>query len=480
MSTAAAPVETPKTPETAENDRQELNDDVSFLTEFVSGKTSHSTDKKPEKKSEEKNPEPESAAAPAAPATEPTVEEPPAKPKKKHATATAPLPPQPAPVDYEKIAEASGRGAAAALSRANEKKAPEVTDLMTEEERERYAVIQRMEKDFPKFAGKSKEYVESVKRDAKYQQEWETNNPGKAFDPEDGQHDDFYDKNDVTLDDHYYARTMARIEAEHLLEKKESKESKRLTELEAKEKVREAEPMIAAAAAHAHQSFYGMAGEEFAKVIDSNGNVDGAELKRIVDADPGKAVVIKAASSVPMFAADLHKLTNGLETFDEKNQKHRFIADFAERQQQTLKAMTPAEQAELATKLNRKDVSGTAFVTAEEYNAMTPAQQSRSWRLGEADLALLYAAEQVAMAQKSVAEEETRLETFAKARGYQKMNGAPTPPVAPAAQPETPPESRPRATSPAATVAPMNAQAAGGVAGTQKNHTDSFLNDWLR
>lgn len=475
MSTEATPtLEPPKT-----DNRKELSDDVSFLSEFVSGETSRSTDNKVEKKADETKPA-ETPAAATTPEAEPKAEDTAKTKKAKPAAATAPLPPQPAPVDYEKIAEASGRGAAAALSKAAEKKAPEVTELMEEEERERYAVIQRMEKDFPKEAGKAKEYAESIQRSVAYQKTWEKDNPGKAFDPKASEHDAFYEKNDVEIDDHLYTKAAIRIEAERLFEKQDSKESKRLAELEAKDKVREAEPLIAAAAAHARQSYYGMAGEEFAKVIDANGNVDNAELKRIVDADPGKAVVIQAASSVPLFAADLHKLTNGLESFDDKNPKHRFIADFAERQQQTLKAMTPAEQSELAAKLNRKDVNGAAFVTAEEFNAMTPAQQARSWRLNEPDLALLYAAEQVAMAQKSVADEETRLESFAKARGYQKVGGAQTPPVTPATPSETPPESRPRATSPAATVAPMNAHAAGETVGPEKNHTDSFLSDWLR
>jgi len=470
----------PATLEAKPGAQTELDNDVSFLDEMISGQTHRSTDKKPEKKpAEEKKPDDKKPDN-----VETTDKKPPVegegtpkdegKPKKcKPAAATAPLPPQPAPVDYEKIAEASGRGAAAALSKANEKKAPSETDLMTESERDQYAVIQRMEKEFTKFAGKAKEFADSIQRAGTYQQQWEKDNPGKPFNPDDSEHDAFYQKNDVQLDDHFYNRTLARIEAEQLLEKKETKESKRIGELEAREKVRDAEPLIAAAAEHARRSYYAMAGEEFAKA-------DPAELKRIVDADPTKAVVVQMANSVPLFAADLHKLTNGLESFDDKNPKHRFIADFAERQQQTVKGMAPAEQAELAKKLNRADAAGTVFITADEYNSLPTAQRSRYWRLSETDLAVLYAAEQAALAQQSLADEENRWEAIAKARGYQKVNGTPTPPVAPAKPSETPPEQRPHVNSPAATVAPMSAHAAGNKDEPQKNKTDSFLNDWLR
>ncbi len=349
---------------------------------------------------------------------------------------------------------------------------------MTEDEREEYAVIQRMETEFPKFAGKAKAFADSIVNASKYQQQWEEAHPGETFDPEDSQHDAFYAKNDVNIDQNHYSRTLARMESQQTLEKGESKLAKRLAELEAKEKLRDAEPKIQAAGAAAEISFFSMAGDEFAKVVDPNGNIDAAEIKRIVEADPSKSVIVQVAGLVPAFAKDLHKLVNGLVEFDEKNKGHVFIDNFATRYVKTVKEMPAAAQAAFGARLNKEN-SGT-FIPPSQYNKLSAEERSQHWTLTEPDLARLYAAEQIDIAQKTIAEEENGFEARAKARGWQKVDGAPTPPVVAAKPAETPPEQRPKVKSPAATIAPMPAHSGGGNVTPPKNPTNSFGDDWTR
>jgi hypothetical protein len=63
---------------------------------------------------------------------------------------------------------------------------------MSEEDTEAYRVIMFLEEQDPKYAGKGDAFLAYVKAHYAYQDQWERENPGKTFDPDDEEHEKWY------------------------------------------------------------------------------------------------------------------------------------------------------------------------------------------------------------------------------------------------------------------------------------------------
>lgn len=411
------------------------------------------------------------AAAPAPP-TEPVkpAEEPatPTKPAEKKKPVVAPA--QPVAPDYEKMGEAVGKAIAPAIDRLAAKPTPAAPTEpeISARDKEQIEVLERMGKDYPELYGKTaKEYAESLKKSAAYQSKWEKENTGKEFDAEAEEHNEFFSKNEVEWDDYHFDKSVARIEAERATEKASEKTNAKLKEVEHRERAREATPKVVAEQVAAAKDYFTELGADFAGVLDENGNINRAEIKKLTDADPLKTIALQGAEKVETFRGELYKLVNGLADFDEKNKLHATIAGFVDEQEAVAKAL-PADQ--------QVDEQGRRFATAQEYNEMPADKRKGFWRLTEKELSRIFIAREAEAVKATITAEEARLESYAKSRGYAK-NGTPNPPAPPVPPPPTlPATTTALPPSPSGAVEPRMAQPVGG----QQNNRNTRFSDRFR
>ena len=440
--------------------------------------------KKPEEKPNPDDKKPAAPATPAAPGAgappEKKTEEPP-KPAadKKRKPAAAPMPMPPPEVDVEAIATTAATAAVAAIKGSEKggkndpgaKKEDDLGEGLDEEEKETLQVLSRMESDFgDSYKGLPKRYAESIKKAKKYQADWEAANPGKKFDAEDDEHNAFFEENEVDWRDMDFNRALARIENDKVVARDKAKEDREKSELATKNRLLEERPVVEKRRRETAKTLFSALGDDYKSVINDDGSINGAEVKRLIDEDPIREVVFDSASRTEQFAEDLHLLYKGLVKFDEKNQNHNFIAGFVEEQERIMRELPQDQQ------LNER---GQRFATAQEYAKMTPARQQYYWRFTDENIAELYAEHEAKHAKKAIEDEEKRVLKAAEKRGLKKVE-APKPPEGESGeggeQPSNPVE---KPISPEGGVAPRGAQPVGGAAGGGKNATKDFLSRWI-
>lgn len=400
----------------------------------------------------------------------------PAKPK-----VAKPKPALPQDPDYEKIAEAAGRGAASAMAKAKGEGTatpPKPDDGLNDKQKRTLSVLERMEKEYPEDnTGIAKAFAESVKKAVAYQKAWEAGNPGKKFDADDDEHEDFFKENEVDWDEDDYADVVALLRAEQVAKRSTETLTPKLEEINRREQLRLAEPRVMAQQITAARGFWKELGDEYAKVLDEHGGIAMAEVERLRTEDPARAIAFETAQHVESFAAELHRLTlqdsegKPLYPFNEKLPAHQFIAEFIANEEASMQALDPEQQL---------DDKGRRFATAEEYFAMTPARQKHYWRFTDADLSHIYASREAARVKAAIAAENEKFEKTASARGYVR-NGSGGNPAAqpPVTSVPTPALTTAKPTSPAGTVEPLGAPMS--KAGNRGNNSasSSFVNRWL-
>lgn len=431
--------------------------------------------KLPLPKKETPKPEPKKEAADVAPKEK-------AKPAAKPAAAKPIQTPPAEPPDYDKIAEAAGRGVAEAMSK--KKDEPTKESGFRPKEKQTVEVLERMGKLYPDDAAIAAKYSESIRRTLEYQADWKKKNPGHAFDPEADEHNDFFEKNDVDWDDDHFKEAEDAIREDKSVARASEKLERKLKELEAKESFIADRPKIAVLQASAAKGFFNQfsvgdknvpAQNEYDKVLDVRGNIDLTEVNRLIESDPIKEHVFQTAQNVEAFVEELYKLTpkdkhgelitypfdvlkeelvkdkhgESVTIYTLDTQKHHDIAQIVAHVEAAVRDMTPSGQL---------DEHGRRFASLAEFKGMTDEKRKYYWALTAKELNTIYAANQANRVKDFIASEEVRIEKIAKARGYAK-------PQAPKPSDESKPVSEtPR--SPAGTVEPRTTQPAGDANGS--------------
>jgi len=255
------------------------------------------------------------------------------------------------------------------------------------------------------------------------------------------------------------------MEAERIIAKRDDKTSRKLAEIEQRERLRESAPIIEAKQAQSAKAFFKELGDEYKEVLDERGAINHAEVKRLYESDPVKGIAFQAAQSVEVFTGELHRLVDKLVDFQQGNPLHEAIWNFV-REEENLMRSLPSEQTVF---------QGRQFVTADEYEKLPPEKRSRYWHYTVNDLARIRAEREAENVRLAIAAEEERLANIAKARGWTGVvpKSSASAPTVQAAPPSSPPAPKPN--SPAVTMAPRSApQGAGGAAGANSG-TSSFL-----
>lgn len=356
------------------------------------------------------------AAEPPKPAPKPAPA--PFKPK---VVKPRPVPPPPAATASE-IAAAVSEGVTKAMTpAAKDEPKPDLPPLSDSDQR-KVSVLTRLEQMYgdkkPQYKGIAKRYEESMRALKAYADDWERKNPGKSFDEEAPEHEDFFAKHQVDWNDDEYDDARIAVAADKLVDDRLKPAQKELETLKANEKLREARGAIKASQDDSARQFWKTLGEDYADVVDDRGNVNQAKLAEIAERDPDVAhITVKAAEVIDAEVEELHKLFNGLTKNEpDKNPVHKSINEFIYAREKSLMERPIQE---------RQDAEGRDFAPANKYWNMTKAEREKHWTFTEPDVKYMRIQQLAATTKGATDRAEEAFKRKAKARGLLQEEAAP-------------------------------------------------------
>lgn len=368
--------------------------------------------KKPEKPAEEKK-EPEVAAKDdKAPEKEPEAK--PAETK----TIVSKKKSAPAPIDQAKVTADAATAAATAVVAAmrSDKKADEpapvsVEDSMNEVDRREYTVAKFLGENNPKYKGAEKVILEHIKKTEEYATRWENANPGKIFDANHEDHNDFYEALKKPWSDEEFrdAEIDYKVEKRLGAREKQSSDEQRteLTRLTEDTTRIELNPTIDRTFADAAGELSKAMGDEVHNLIMKEG------FEKLQESDPVTASVLTNV------LGPLRPVIETIIQLDDPRQRIKFDASNPEH-------MRWRDIVLKGEKLcaGREDENGRMFATRAAYEKMRPADRQNHWYLtkehiiaGVVDFATKTAAETVKIQKAEIAK-------AAEAMGYVKKDAA--------------------------------------------------------
>lgn len=328
---------------------------------------------------------------------------------------TDPAPPA-QPLTAEHI-EALARGVASAMTKKDEKqeeqKAPENPDAdLPETEQRRLTVLRYLEKSKPeKYKGVADKYKANLKKIEEYAEKWQKEHPGQEYNPEDEEHTDFYENNDLfePWDAEDFTDAKAEIIAEKRISERDAALNKRLSTLEREKKALEAKPEIDRHQVAAAQNYWNLIGGEFDGLVLANGQLDITKAKKLQESDPDiYTEVISAASRLDTLIESAYLLKKGLVDYQPNNATHAYLGKFAIDKERQMMQRPPEKQL---------DATGRKFRPANEYFALPEGERERFWTFDEKHLAALLSADNAFAMKAFITAEEDKFNRRAKARG---------------------------------------------------------------
>lgn len=355
-------------------------------------------------------------AEPEPPKPEPKVEpkEPKPEPKPRRRS------PAPRPPSVADIGKAVGEAVREAIQPKVEKKdepASKLDEGLDDDEKETLRVLQEMatlnpdkHKELPgKFATGQREL-------RKYEKQWEKEHPGEDFKIDAEEHAEFLEKHNPEWSDGDFTK------AERSLIKKEVKDEvskefqPKLSEIQQREREREAAPVIHNEAIAAAKQFWGQMPEQYKGVLNADGTVNDDILNKIQQEDPdGYEEVMKVATGLNHEIVELRKLfpmeegKPRLIDFDPGNPIHRAIDAFGVQLEQDILHNPPDKQ------LNDE---GDQFLPNDQYYRLPKAERKGHWTLTFKEVKdglILDRAERV---KKAIKDLEERFLRRAKSRNF--------------------------------------------------------------
>lgn len=313
--------------------------------------------------------------------------------------------------DVTAISQAVADGIRAATAAKTPDKAKPADDdfELPANEKRKVAVLERMEADMPeKYKGRAKQYVDQLKAAEKYASDWERRNSGKAFDENDPEHAEFFDKQDVDWNDDDFRDTEIAIAAEKIVEKRMGPVNQEFEALKREKKLQAETPKINGQRDQAAKEYWDTIGENFGKLLKPDGTVDKEVFAELDKTDPvGLSVTLHyAAKVVEPVAAEIYKLSEGLVPYDPKNRMHADIGEFATLQENAILEMPSEKQI---------DGRGRKFATSEEWAKLTDRERAGRWYLTAERLTKLFTAEKASEAKEIAEREREKIKKYAGA-----------------------------------------------------------------
>lgn len=340
------------------------------------------TQPKPEKKEEtpaatpQADPAKESKSADPtpAPAPEPAQE----KPKKTKAPAKIIAAPEP-PIG-EVVAKAATEAAVAAVKATQPKPAPVPEPEIPKDIQRKLDYYKEMEELDPKYKGLAQKVVEFSKKggiEEQYIAQWKKANPGKQFDADDEEHEDFYSTNAPDYDEQDFETVREQVIERRAVEKAKKAMEPELQKQRLREVEKEVEPMLAQASYSIAAGALGAISEELVKIASEKGDAG------LEEADP---LALQVASQViPAYEPVAHeaiRLFSNLAKLDEDNPVHQQVNRIALELDSAI-GQVDRDQAVKPVVKNGRVVGYLQFATYAEWQAMSPAQRKNHWIVGQ-------------------------------------------------------------------------------------------------
>lgn len=192
--------------------------------------------------------------------------------------------------DDTRIEEAADRAAQKVLEGtqkvqpAQEPKQDDFESTLPLEYRRDLEVLRRMEQDNPTAKGVVDRTLAFYKKEDNYIDQWEKDNPGKEFNAEDPEHEEFYAQT-PKFDNYAFDRAKETLIEERAVRRAEEKQTERETKFRAELAIRDAEPEIRKAGGEAVYAMLNQVHNTIPDALKSlveKVTVDGKEVERLV------------------------------------------------------------------------------------------------------------------------------------------------------------------------------------------------------
>lgn len=424
-------------------------------------------------------PQPQPPVAVPAVATEPAATPPPEPEAPKHveapkgpkrgkkpdATVSAPVP----NLTADDLAEAVARGTATAMqSRTPAATASEPTIVLSDEEKRKASIFDKMAELHPNAKGLRDKYVASLERQTSYEQKWLDDHPGEEFVADATEHDEFFNRNTIDYDPDQYTEAIAEIRFEQRAKPLKDEVDSIKSERERERQVQQLEPELVRQQRAAGAEFFDQLGDEDFKASDLIGKdltVNTAHVDKLIKSNEFKAgTYLAAAQRTEAVARAAHTVLNGIVQFNAENAVHLELDAAVDAIQKEVQALPPSQQ------LN----SGKQFKKWSDFHKLPAKERDRFWTVTAADASRFVAAKNAAEARNTYEKEVSRAEKIAQSLGYSK-NGSPqsakTATTVPSA---TPSQQTVKPVSPAATSPSVSTVEGGAQDGTKLSGFNRF------
>lgn len=341
------------------------------------------------------------------------------------AKAPAPKPAAaPAAPSLEQIAEAAARGVASAIKPKPEEKTVEPKEELTPAQLRKAKILERMEQIHPEECkGYAQRWKENCKKLLTYSQQWEKDHPGQEFDESADEHAEFFDNNGLYefWEQEDYIEALADMRADEKLDAHSKKTDGRLSELDRRERLREAEPIIKETEHKAIAAFATTISEAVPGIIGEDGQINREKVSELREDYPRAAT---ALDDITFEAGVFYRAWNGLQPWIEKepvqkiNDKHNPMHDEWRAQQLLGSFFAQKEQAMmLNAPEDQRDQHGRQFLPAKKYWELPEENRNAYWTYSFDDLLALRAASLAKIARQAIAYEDQQFAARAKKRG---------------------------------------------------------------
>jgi ribosomal protein L7/L12 len=405
----------------------------------------------------------------------------PFKPKPAAAKPKAAQPPPPPALTAADIAAAAAEGVARGMAKPVTEKEAEKPVALKDADQRKVAVLKKMEELYgdanPKYKGISERYSESIVALQEYAKKWEVEHPGKTFDEEDAEHEDFFKTHDVDWADEDFDDARIAEAADRIVDQKLRPTQKELESLQKENRLNKSQAEIKLAQDDAARTFWAKFGDGYGDIVDANGNVNATKLEELAKTDPeGLRVMVDAARAIDVEAAEIHKLYAGLVENDVKgNPAHRNINAFVANMEQAL-MKRPIQE--------RTNEEGKDFLPAVKYWNLPKAEREKFWTFTENDVKYMRVTDIASAVQRQISQQEAAFVRWAKAKGLpveeppSGSNGAPPESGSEPAESEAPSGSE-KPQSPSDSGGPRMAAARGAGEESAQSAVSTFANRFL-
>lgn len=317
----------------------------------------------------------------------------------------------------------------AALQTLRPAAAPDPTENLSARDKREYEVATHLAKTDPRFKDAPRVVLDQIRMADEYASRWEAANPGKVFDPEDEDHNDFYARLQRPWTPEEFQDAAIDMRAEQKMKAVLEQQGEKMSEVTESTGRVELAPVVEQHFSTAAMSLAEMVSPELKAAIGTKG-WDGLR-----DADPVTAQVIGATLQ------QLHPFIEAAVQLDDPHRRFKLDTKKNAAHAQWNQVVQVGE----ANLAGQVDGAGRMFARRADYVKMTQAQQAQHWFLTQDMIiqgAVEYAAEQV----KIVSEQQKKM---LEGMGFVRQTGAPAAPAAtPPGTPATPPAATPADTKP--------------------------------